>query len=664
MPHSLDQLLPSFQSLGVWTYWIIALFALLEAVVPTGLIVPGSLAVLAGGVLVHQGVIDFFDLAWFVAVGTFVGSEISFHTGRLAARGLGHRRGLATSAQAVRARELLARRGGFAILVGRFLGPVSAFVPFAAALAGMDRRRFILWNATSAVVYGLVHPAIGYVASGALGTLGAAAPRLLAFSAGVLGVLALLWFIAGRIRRALPLVFAIVQAGLRHLFYSRPVRRLAARYPRLSALVLARFETAEFFGLTATVLAVLFLYLFGVYLNSVYDFMSAGTGATLDDRLANLLYVLRDPRLVAAFGWITQFGGWRVVAVLLLGASAALLSLRRFELLTGLWITVIGNQITVTLLKSFFGRPRSLLGYFAETSGSFPSGHAAASVAIWGMLFYLAWRTRLLSSSVAAVAAVTVAFLIGLSRVYLIEHYLSDVLNGYLVGALWLILGVAFCAWRQDRAGAPPIASRTRAKTAAATVGLALVCAVAVASIVSRPLNLPVTPLRATIADAQALFASGTLPRMTQTMLGADRQQINVLVQATGRDALAEAMAAAGWQAAPTPGPTRLVRGAMAYWRGSAAPVPLVFPTYWDGRPNDLGYSMPNEAGRMHARFWRSGYRSPDGRVVFVGTIAVEDPLYWMNDDTAAEQATIPRPVLGASVAAIAGAGPTVVALP
>ncbi|UTH47624.1 hypothetical protein KBW81_13015 [Loktanella salsilacus] len=55
----------------------------------------------------------------------------------------------------------------------------------------------------------------------------------------------------------------------------------------------------------------------------------------------------------------------------------ALLALRRYDLLGGLWIAAVGNQLTVTLLKSFFDRPRSDLGYFVETSGSFPSGHAA-----------------------------------------------------------------------------------------------------------------------------------------------------------------------------------------------------------------------------------------------------------------------------------------------
>jgi undecaprenyl-diphosphatase len=36
----------------------------------------------------------------------------------------------------------------------------------------------------------------------------------------------------------------------------------------------------------------------------------------------------------------------------------------------------------------------------------------------------------------------------GLSRLYLLEHYLSDVLSGYLVGAVWLVLAICVTEWR------------------------------------------------------------------------------------------------------------------------------------------------------------------------------------------------------------------------
>ena len=59
---SIDQILPSLQSFGVFGYWLIGLASALEAFFLTGVIVPGTLIVDAGGLLVQQGLMDFLDL--------------------------------------------------------------------------------------------------------------------------------------------------------------------------------------------------------------------------------------------------------------------------------------------------------------------------------------------------------------------------------------------------------------------------------------------------------------------------------------------------------------------------------------------------------------------------------------------------------------------------
>lgn len=639
IPHSLDQLLPSLQSMGIWTYWILALFAMLEAIVFTGVLVPGAFAVIAGGILVQRGMIDFFDLAWFVAIGTILGSEISFRLGRLAAHGLSSRGNFASSKYTRRAGEMLTRYGGFAMVVGRFFGPLSAFVPFSAAMAGMSQRRFTAWNLASALPYALGLPALGYFFGRAIGTMGAAAPRILAFSLGALIVLALLWYVFTRLMRALPMLREILNYVVTGFTGTAFVMRQRRKYPRLSAFAAARFETARFLGLTATILGLLFIYLFTVYLDSVYEFIGAAGVVPTDTRLANLLYAARDSRLIAVFGWITAMGGWKVVVTMLAGASAALLILRRRDLLAGLWLVVIGNQLTVTLLKSFFGRPRSALGYFTETSGSFPSGHAASSVAIWGMLFYLAWRTRMLPAVAAGLAAITLAFLIGLSRIYLIEHYLSDVLNGYLVGGLWLVLGIAFCEWRRELAAPrliPP--GRNRGLAARGAVGVALLAGVVLASVLTSPLNTAKTGVDAVVTENFAtVLQSGDLKVTTATLLGNPRQNLNIAVLAPDAATLRAAMQTAGWTDAPRPGLLTLLAAGWADWTGGTLPQPLVIPTFWNNRPNTLGFekigATPPDGPRLHARFWRSRYRLPDGRAVFVGTLNQEDPLAWSAED-------------------------------
>lgn len=82
----LDAFLPSLAVLGLWSYWALGLAAFLEAFVPTGLFMPGTLIVEAGGILVQQGLLDYLDLVWFVAAGAILGGEASYSLGRLARR--------------------------------------------------------------------------------------------------------------------------------------------------------------------------------------------------------------------------------------------------------------------------------------------------------------------------------------------------------------------------------------------------------------------------------------------------------------------------------------------------------------------------------------------------------------------------------------------------
>ncbi|WP_072858981.1 hypothetical protein [Loktanella atrilutea] len=269
--------------------------------------------------------------------------------------------------------ELVQRYGASAMVIGRFFGPMSALVPFAAAMAGMSRRRFWLWNVVSAVPYALILPGIGYFSGRAIGVLGASAPRILAFSAVTLLVLALLWFIMRRLRRALPLLADIARSIAAGISSKPWVQARVRQYPRLSSFLSARFGTGQFLGLTTTVLSVLFLYTAAVWADSVFNLMGSADVMSTDKRVANILYALRNARLVAIFGWITEIGGRHGVLSMLAGISVALLILRRYDLFGGLWIAAVGNQVTVTLLKGFFSRPDRVLAISSRLQGVFPA---------------------------------------------------------------------------------------------------------------------------------------------------------------------------------------------------------------------------------------------------------------------------------------------------
>ncbi len=84
-------------------------------------------------------------------------------------------------------------------------------------------------------------------------------------------------------------------------------------------------------------------------------------------------------------------------------------------------------------------RPPVAERLISVTGWSFPSGHATQSVAFWGMLVVVlcGGRTRAVRT-VGWVVAALVALAVGLSRIYLGVHWISDVTAGWLLGGAWL----------------------------------------------------------------------------------------------------------------------------------------------------------------------------------------------------------------------------------
>ena len=128
----------------------------------------------------------------------------------------------------------------------------------------------------------------------------------------------------------------------------------------------------------------------------------------------------------------------------------------RWESLAALVAAVSSSAIDV-LIKDTIRRPRpaaSLVHVFRILdSYSFPSGHVMFYVVFFGFLVFLAFA--LLKDS--AQRTVVIAFfgvlilLVGLSRIYLGQHWASDVAAAYLLGILTLVANIAFYRWGKKR---------------------------------------------------------------------------------------------------------------------------------------------------------------------------------------------------------------------
>jgi undecaprenyl-diphosphatase len=76
-------------------------------------------------------------------------------------------------------------------------------------------------------------------------------------------------------------------------------------------------------------------------------------------------------------------------------------------------------------------------------SGSFPSGHSAEALVVWGLLAVLAASIMVRHRWLPVLGAALVVLMVGAVRVYLGTHWPSDVLSGYALGGAWLGLVAA-----------------------------------------------------------------------------------------------------------------------------------------------------------------------------------------------------------------------------
>lgn len=151
------------------------------------------------------------------------------------------------------------------------------------------------------------------------------------------------------------------------------------------------------------------------------------------------------PQLTSFFLWITQFAN--PLTVVLLGLALLFVLLYGKQYAEVIWLSggVIGIAgVLNPLLKLFFNRtrPSILAPLITEHSLSFPSGHATASMVLYGSLFFL--LPLFIDSKFVQYALrsllVLIILSIGVSRIYLGVHFPTDIIGGFSLSLSWLLL--------------------------------------------------------------------------------------------------------------------------------------------------------------------------------------------------------------------------------
>ena len=108
-------------------------------------------------------------------------------------------------------------------------------------------------------------------------------------------------------------------------------------------------------------------------------------------------------------------------------------------------VVALSSLLLMFLLKIIFHRDRPLTPLLEAAQGySFPSGHATMSITFYGLVIFLVWQNEksVLLKWLLTILLALLIISIGISRVYLRVHYASDVLAGFCVGLMWLLLSL------------------------------------------------------------------------------------------------------------------------------------------------------------------------------------------------------------------------------
>ncbi|WP_040810925.1 DedA family protein [Nocardia concava] len=177
----------------IWVYLIVTLLVFAEDAIFVGFVIPGETAAVLGGVAASQGHVVLGVMIVLVVAAAIIGDSVGYEVGKhvgprlLQAEMLDRHRGRLDKAQ-----DYLARRGGWAVFLGRFTAFFRAMMPALAGTSRMPYRRFLIFNAAGGIVWGTTFVVLGYVAGQSYERVAKAVGRDIAIAVAVIVVLGLI----------------------------------------------------------------------------------------------------------------------------------------------------------------------------------------------------------------------------------------------------------------------------------------------------------------------------------------------------------------------------------------------------------------------------------------------------------------------------------------
>ncbi|CAN5488655.1 hypothetical protein BH20ACT15_BH20ACT15_04680 [soil metagenome] len=414
-----------------------AILAFLETGAFVGLVAPGEFTVLLGGAVAGQGDISLPLILAITWLSAFLGDTVSFTLGARLGREFLVKHGerfRISSERLKQVEDYFAKHGGKTIVIGRFIGLVRALAPFIAGTSKMPYSNFAPYSIIGTGLWAATFIMIGYFASQSLDRVASIVGRGLIWFGFFVGTVVAVVVAVRYLREQRNRDHVVAEMEKR-----RPLRPLLAVGRRVKPQAIFLYQRVTPGGLGLELTTLMAIASVGLFVLIAYWSVVAGDpGPTGGDTAAlNFADDIRSGWLDDIAEAVSFFGSGFVVFPLAALVGAWLAARRRWTELVILVVGLVATIVSVDLIKDATDRPRPE-GGMVETAGSaFPSGHAAYSTIYTWLAIVIAFRidpgitrrTLLIVAGIAATAA------IGLTRVYLRVHWLSDISGGWGLGA-------------------------------------------------------------------------------------------------------------------------------------------------------------------------------------------------------------------------------------
>ncbi len=420
-----------------------------ESIAVLGLLVPGSVFMTGIGTLIGAGVLPFTTTLFWAISGAIVGDGVSYWLGHHyheRIRTLWPFRRF--SKFLAKGEDFFKKHGAKSVMLGRFVGPVRPIVPLIAGMMNMLPRKFIIANVCSGILWAPL-----YLTPGIL--IGATAMELppgqaTQFLIIMVGLLLLLWLLGWLVRHILVRIWYVFDRWLGQAWQSLREQHKMQRF--INFIQNPEHPEKGHHQFTILVAGVFCLIVFILIALSV---LNDGMVTTFNFSIFHLMrsfYSEKVQDVVALF----TLAGEPIVLIPLLFTVTAWFFFRRHWRAACHWFLVVGfSFFCVFLFKHLIESPRPPGLLNPLNTSSFPSGHVLLVLTIYGYLSTLiAFQLKREQRWILYLVTGLFTVLIGLSRLYLSAHWLSDVVGSLFLGLSLVFLGTV--SYR--RRSAPPFA--------------------------------------------------------------------------------------------------------------------------------------------------------------------------------------------------------------